>query len=414
MGTFSSHYEGLLEYWVGNLISKPKKIKFICATATISMYELQMLALFNKQAIRFPAESPNIKKDFYSYVDESDISRAILGFSPFGVASANAMVYTLKAYREILDSLMKKPKILIDSKKFSFVSEKEVFNFLQDYWITIQYNNVKRDSNKIVASLQSPINNELKSMGIKEFDTQYSMTGDDDFQTVRGILSKIENQEIPYEGINFISATSMISHGVDAKRFNNIFFFGIPNTMAEYIQAYSRVGRKYPGLVIDLIRPTRERDMSYLTYFNKFHEYKDILFIPVSFGRLAYKAIEKNYPGILSGIFVNYLDYKFSSYNYKMDEINDIKICLSKNLISCQEIIDIIKKVYYCEDLKGKNYETFIEDYTRLLFDEIQKRSFPKSGCQIYNEFEKLIGLSRPMNSLRDSEDPIIITMGEL
>ena len=57
-----------------------------------------------------------------------------------------------------------------------------------------------------------------------------------------------------------IVATSTISHGVDEDSFNIMYFFGMPNNNAEYIQAYSRSGRQYTGIVIDVIRLMRIRD----------------------------------------------------------------------------------------------------------------------------------------------------------
>ena len=52
---------------------------------------------------------------------------------------------------------------------------------------------------------------------------------------------------------------------------------GMPENVAEYIQALSRVGRRYPALVIVLFDPLRERDQSYYKYFNKFHEMYELL-----------------------------------------------------------------------------------------------------------------------------------------
>lgn len=43
-----------------------------------------------------------------------------------------------------------------------------------------------------------------------------------------------------YDSTNLILATSTISHGVDEDSFNIMYFFGMPNNNAEYIQAYSR------------------------------------------------------------------------------------------------------------------------------------------------------------------------------
>ena len=51
------------------------------------------------------------------------------------------------------------------------------------------------------------------------------------------VRMEVENTEDVFGGVNLIAATSMISHGVDADRFNVMFFYGIPGNTAEYIQA---------------------------------------------------------------------------------------------------------------------------------------------------------------------------------
>ena len=47
---------------------------------TISNYKEQINELFLKNPRRFPCESINLKKHFYSYVDENDLNRIILGY----------------------------------------------------------------------------------------------------------------------------------------------------------------------------------------------------------------------------------------------------------------------------------------------------------------------------------------------
>ena len=94
---------------------------------------------------------------------------------------------------------------------------------MQDYWLSIEYNNVKTDSTNVVGALNNPINIELNDEGIRTY-VAAKMTGDDSFQDVRMILAEIETAKDIVNDVDFnmISATSMISHGVDADRFNEI------------------------------------------------------------------------------------------------------------------------------------------------------------------------------------------------
>ena len=63
LGTFDSHYESFLYYYAKNMV-KPehrKQIRFIGATATISMYEEHIKNLYHMDARRFPCEYPSVK-----------------------------------------------------------------------------------------------------------------------------------------------------------------------------------------------------------------------------------------------------------------------------------------------------------------------------------------------------------------
>ncbi|WP_128424992.1 helicase-related protein [Gudongella oleilytica] len=418
LGTFNSHYETLIQYMLENLCRSNKKVKVIGATATISNYEKQILDLYNKRPVRFPSKSPFIGKDFYSYTDDNDINRIILSYAPFGRSIMDSVVYSLKYLRKIVQKYYSDIDLV---KKISGIyvdSDEEAFEIVKDYWIFLEYNNVRIDGNRVINAIENIINPQLSDENFKEFDIR-KMTGDENFQDVRKILSEIENNDEVFDGVNLIAATSMISHGVDAERFNMMMFFGMPNNTAEYIQAYSRVGRKYPGIVIDIIRPTRAKDMSYLKFFVKFHEFKDILIEPVPINRWASKAIESTLTGIVSAILINNYDLK---YQYEYGNIYDMKVfkkLVEAELINIEELTNHVLKAYACELEDGGNsnpsyyYKEFIISSINRIYESVRDKTFSDEYYYLPSKGISLLDnrLSPAMTSLRYTENSVNIEL---
>ena len=412
LGTYASHYESFLKYYIRNISKSKRDVKIIGATATISSYREQVYHLYGRNPIRFPCESPFIEKNFYAEVDKEDLQRQILGYAPYGKAIVNSVVYSLKYMREAVFEYYKDPQKILDIPNIGISTKEEALELLKDYWIFLEYNNVKRDGNNVDGAIKTPVNEELSSDGIIPFKTR-AMTGDESFQDVREVLAEVENNSDVYGGVNLITATSMISHGVDADRFNVMFFYGIPGNMAEYIQAYSRTGRKHTSIVIDLIRPMRETDQSYLKNFTSMHKYKDLLVEPVPINRWASKAVDNTLPGIFTGLLLTCYDPEIQYTSGSLFFMKNIKKAIKGHEIPISTVKDQLYKAFGCTDDDGttqdlgNQYRQKIDAFVDDVFVQIRDRSW--SDENIFDGF-RLMGY-RIMNSLRDTDSQLIIEL---
>lgn len=411
LGTYASHYESFIDYFVKNVSPSHRPIKTIGATATISSYATQISQLYSKDPIRFPCASPDLKRNFYSYIEEDDTQRLIMGYAPYGKAIINSVVYSLKYMREVVYEFLMNPEKVLAIPGIGVTSVEDALEILKDYWIFLEYNNVKRDGNNVEGALETPINVELRKEGITPFNTR-KMTGDETFQDVREVLSKVETNDDVFNGVNLIVATSMISHGVDADRFNIMFFYGMPGNTAEYIQAYSRTGRQHSSIVIDIMRPSRETDQSYLKNFVNFHEFKDIMVESVPINRWATKAIDCTLPGIFTGLLLMKYDPELQYIHGSLFFMNNIKKAVVSGDLDPATICDELKKAYGCTiagqvNEIGNQYRTKIESFVEDVFERVIDKNWEKEN--IFSGFE-LMGY-HIMNSLRDTDTQLIIEL---
>ena len=416
LGTFDAHYESFLYYYAKRMV-KPdhrKKIRFIGATATISMYQEHIRNLYHMEPKRFPCEYPSVKngEDFYSYTDENDITRIILGYAPYGRSITDGMWESVYFMRRVVYHMMDHLEESYETlKQQGFTASIEEYqNMLFDYWIELVYNNRKQDAIELENAFQNQANNRLAAKNIPLYVIK-QMTSDVDFQTVRKTLFDIQTNKKNTDSTNLILATSTISHGVDEDSFNIMYFFGMPNNNAEYIQAYSRTGRKYTGIVIDIIRLMRVRDRSYLKNFVTFHQNKDDLVESVPINRWAKNAIYSTLPGILSGVIMQY--YTILTDTDHLYHAVKVKKMLMDGIIRPHDVINMMIAISDCRDNEKMSlvYKEIISEEVTKILNGIQNGNFTKEEFLSTAIGRYSHGKLMPMRSLRDTEEQIEIKL---
>jgi len=152
-------------------------------------------------------------------------------------------------------------------------------NDLRDpYWTVISYFNSLRELGGAVRLIEDDVPAYRESLVDKEtlrptLDYQ-ELTSRKKGYEIPAILQDLEKslrENEPDAVYDIVFATNMISVGVDVKRLGVMVVNGQPKSTAEYIQATSRIGRHYPGLVISLYNWARPRDRSHYEDFIDYH-----------------------------------------------------------------------------------------------------------------------------------------------
>ena len=143
------------------------------------------------------------------------------------------------------------------------------------------------------------------------------------------LTSRVYNKEIPKKldqlevkfkptwekgetrAIDIVLATNMLSVGVDVNRIGLMVVNGQPKNTAEYIQATSRIGRSFPGLVCTVLTWSRPRDLSHYETFEHYHAtfYKHVEAQSVT--PFAARALDRG----LTGTMVSFLRLENDSLN---------------------------------------------------------------------------------------------------
>jgi hypothetical protein len=267
VGLYETAIDQLCSWEVQGKIVRPK---VIASTATIRQAKEQIHQLFLRDVQIFPPQGLDVTDNFFSRQrspSEANPGRRYLGICATGRRLKAALI---RVYTATLSA----------SQHLS-----NVYGDAADPWMTlVGYFNSMRELGGTRRLIDDDIQSRLLKMDQRGLAKRSRLE-------VKELTSRIASTEIPLildqlevpflrdlkqskdqrKPIDTLLATNMISVGVDVRRLGVMVVTGQPKTTAEYIQATSRVGRTFPGLVFTVYNWARPRDLSHYEQFEHYH-----------------------------------------------------------------------------------------------------------------------------------------------
>lgn len=253
---------GLYEVAIERLCARdgvPPKI--VGSTATIRHAERQVRDLYARPVQQFPPPVLDAGDSCFAVTDLERPGRLYLGLT----SSGRSPKFLLQAVSAIL--LQGAEELPAE------VSARDPF------WTLLLYFNSLRELGGALVMLLDDVSDTMKLLSslsgapTRQFESEpmemTSRTGSSD------LPEQLKRLEEPWPQQHFgpVLATNMISVGVDVERLGLMVVNGQPKSMAEYIQATSRVGReRTPGLIITCYNAGRARDRSHYESFRTWHQ----------------------------------------------------------------------------------------------------------------------------------------------
>ncbi|MEW6381438.1 MAG: DISARM system helicase DrmA [bacterium] len=268
---------GLYETAVDELCSwtfEGKKVrpKIVASTATVRKADEQVNNVFLRRVAVFPPHGIDVEDNFFSVQRsiERNPGRRYMGICSPGSSRPAVLIRVYVALLTAARSLF------------------ERFGQAADPYMTlVGYFNSLRELGGMRRLAEDDV--QTRSYRVQMSDVSRPGLSQRSIRNVDELTSRVSNKEIPRKldqlevkfkaawakgetrAIDIVLATNMLSVGVDVSRLGLMVVNGQPKNTAEYIQATSRVGRVFPGLVCTVLTWSRPRDLSHYETFEHYH-----------------------------------------------------------------------------------------------------------------------------------------------
>ncbi len=381
LGTIVGLYETAVdELATWKLNDKEVRPKVIASTATVRKAPEQVNNVFLRRVSVFPPHGLDVEDDFFSIqrpVTETP-GRRYIGICSPGTARPAVLIRVYTALLTAAQALFERFGPAADP----WMTVVGYFNSLRELGgmrrlaeddvqtrsYRVQMSRVARPglaqrSVKNVDELTSRVPNKDIPAKLDQLETSFKGTVDPATGAYKASWARGEAR-----ALDVVLATNMLGVGVDLVRLGLMVVNGQPKSTAEYIQATSRVGRFFPGLVCTVLTWSRPRDLSHYETFEHYHAtfYKHVEAQSVT--PFAPRALDRG----LTGAMVSWLRLSHEDYNPnlgagRLDSASKMEVAALKQMV-CQRagrVTDSRETQKLAEDMVGQRCDEWIREATR-------------------------------------------------
>ncbi len=262
LGTIAGLYEAAIDHLCTASGVPPK---LIASTATIRNAKSQVRCLFARRFAQFPQPLLDARDSYFAREAKHD----------GGSVPARRFIGLFTPGKSPVTSFIRLSGSLSHAPFASSAADDDK----DPYWTQIAYFNSLRELGGAIVRVHDDVAEYLKTLAaLDDMDPAFrsleaveeltSRAGEEKLDEVRDRLWERKGQDAPYD---MVLCSNMISVGLDVPRLGLMAVIGQPKTTAEYIQATSRIGRAFPGLVVTLYNWSRSRDRSHYERFVPYH-----------------------------------------------------------------------------------------------------------------------------------------------
>lgn len=280
VGLYETAVDELCGWKLGEHMVKPK---IIASTATVRKAREQVNNVFMRQVSVFPPHGLDVEDNYFSVQRpiEDKPGRRYLGVCSPGSSRPAMLIRVYTAFLTAAQALFDR----FGEPADPYMTMVGYFNSLRELggMKRLAEDDVQTRSYRVQMSLverpalaQRSVSNireltsRVSSQDIPKYLDNLEVKFKAEFDTATGkYVTKW--QEGDTRAIDVVLATNMLSVGVDVNRLGLMAVNGQPKGTAEYIQATSRVGRSFPGLVCTVLTWARPRDLSHYETFEHYH-----------------------------------------------------------------------------------------------------------------------------------------------